>query len=939
MNTDPNLRFLDAPGEVAALMRDHDWNRSPLGPPDRWPQSLRSVVSLMLHSKFPMFVAWGPSLGFLYNDSYIEVLGAKHPFALGLPFEEIWSEIWEDVGPLARRALAGEAMYVENLPLMMRRKGYDEPTWFTFSYSPVTDEQGDVAGMYCACTETTAGVTAERTRIAQMQRLISLFEQAPGFVAVTRGHDHVYEIANPAYMDFVGREQIVGMTVRAALPELDQKFIDKLTEVFETGEPFIGRRIAVGLRRGSQGEIEDRIVDFVFQPIVDDHGRVDGIFIQGTDMTDQAIAERQAETERLRLDAVIESLPSGVALANPEGVITRVNAANREIWGMHPVAGEITAYRARQGWWADDSARRGDPLHDEDWALARALRGEIVRGDIVEVQPFDDHPRRTVLMQATPVRLDDGALAGAVVVQTDISDRVRAEADLRASEARFRTMTNAMPQMVWSALPDGETDYYNQQFHAFTGLAEGAANGARWLEVLHGDDRARVGVQWERSLATGEDYDVQLRLRHHSGEYRWVLVRAVAVRADDGTIVRWMGTATDIHEQRVAQDALERSERALRDADQRKDEFLAMLAHELRNPLAPIGTASQLLMLSSDPARVRSAGEVIARQVRHMTELVDDLLDVSRVTRGLVHLDMETLDLKAVVTSAIEQVRALIDARGHALRTRLPAGQMWVNGDRTRLVQILANLLNNAAKYTPEGGEIHLVADVQDGNVCVSIRDNGQGIEPALLPKIFDLFTQADRSPDRTQGGLGIGLALVRSLVVLHGGSITADSKGRNQGAAFTVSLPQVQAPAQAPHRTSDDMAHDGAALDIVVVDDNVDAAQTLQVLLQAMGHRARVFHRARDAFESIVAEPPEVAFLDIGLPDITGHELARGIRERLGARTGVLAALSGYGQPQDHAASREAGLDFHLVKPIDQAMLMEVLARASDAADAQKQR
>src|SRR6478735_2025372 len=174
----PNLRFLDAPGAVAALMRDHDWRRSPLGPPERWPQSLRSVVSLMLHSKFPMFVAWGPSLGFLYNDPYSEILGTKHPDALGRPFEEIWFEIWDDVGPLARRALAGEAVYFENLPLTMLRKGYEEHTWFTFSYSPVIDEQGEVAGMYCACTETTTGVTAERMRLAQMQRLTSLFAQA-----------------------------------------------------------------------------------------------------------------------------------------------------------------------------------------------------------------------------------------------------------------------------------------------------------------------------------------------------------------------------------------------------------------------------------------------------------------------------------------------------------------------------------------------------------------------------------------------------------------------------------------------------------------------------------------------------------------------------------------------------------------------------------------
>jgi PAS domain-containing protein len=229
----------------------------------------------MLHSKFPMFVAWGPSLGFLYNDPYAEILGTKHPNALGIPFQDIWSEIWPAIGPLVQRALAGEATYVENLPLKMRRKGFDEATWFTFSYSPVVDEHGDIAGMYCACTETTGVVIAERAGFARMQRLMSLFEQAPGFVAVTRGREHVYEIANPAYLEFVGRKHIVGLSVRNALPELDQKFIDQLTRGGGHRVPYIGRRIPVGLRRGDKEQIEDRIVDFVFQPILDDDGHVD----------------------------------------------------------------------------------------------------------------------------------------------------------------------------------------------------------------------------------------------------------------------------------------------------------------------------------------------------------------------------------------------------------------------------------------------------------------------------------------------------------------------------------------------------------------------------------------------------------------------------------------------------------------------------------------
>ena len=931
MPTRNNLRFLDAPGEVAALMRRHDWSLSPLGPLQGWPQSLRSVVSLLLRSKFPMFVAWGPSLGFLYNDSYAEILGTKHPAAIGRPFEEIWSEIWDDVGPLAKRALAGEAIYLENLPLTMQRKGYEEHTWFTFSYSPVVDEHGDVAGMYCACTETTENITSEASRRDQMQRRRSLFEQAPGLFAVTRGREHVYEITNPAYLELVGRQGIVGLSVRDALPELDQKFIDQLNDVFDSGIPYIGRRIPVGLRR--QGEMEERIVDFVFQPIVGVSGKVDGILIQGTDITEQAVAERDAQTERRRLDAVIESLPSGVILVDRDGAITRVNAANRTIWGEHPMPEGVAGYGVWHGTWADGTARHGQPVLPEDWALARALRGEVVTGDVVKIQPFGDGPRRTLLLQAMPIRLEDGELTGAVVAQTDISDRIRAEAELRASEARFRTITDAMPQMVWSTLPDGYHDYFNRQWYDYTGLPEGETDGERWANVFHPDDQPSAWARWRHSLATGEDYEIQYRLRHRSGEYRWVLGRAVPVRSERGAIIRWLGTCTVIHEQRLAQESLQRSERALREADRRKDEFLAMLAHELRNPLAPISTASQLLqMMPSDPARVRAVGEVIARNVRHMTELVDDLLDVSRVTRGLVQLEMEAVNLKEVIGSAIEQARPIIDARRHALRTRLPAMSLWVRGDRTRLTQIFTNLLNNAAKYTPEGGELDLDAEVMDMRVAVHVRDSGQGIEPALLPQIFDLFTQAARSPDRSQGGLGIGLALVQSLVTLHGGEITAKSEGKNLGATFSVGLSLIEPPAASGTTTAVPGEDRPSSLDVVVVDDNVDAAVTLQILMQALGHRVRVFHRALDALDAIVQHPPDVAFLDIGLPDITGYELAREIRQRLGERTVLLAALSGYGQPQDIDASRAAGLDHHLVKPIDHASLLKVLERVGKA-------
>jgi PAS domain S-box-containing protein len=355
---------------------------------------------------------------------------------------------------------------------------------------------------------------------------------------------------------------------------------------------------------------------------------------------------------------------------------------------------------------------------------------------------------------------------------------------LRESEAKFRTIANAMPQMVWSAQSDGAHDYFNQQWYDFTGLPAGSTDGDDWSEAFHPDDQPQARALWRRSLATGELYERQYRLRHRSGQYRWTLGRALPVRDDEGRITRWMGTCTDIHDQKLAEDEL-------RQANRHKDDFLAMLAHELRNPLAPITTAAHLLALSAgNEAVVREVSAIIDRQVKHMTELVDDLLDVSRVTRGLVELQLETIDVKAVVASALEQARPLIDSRGHALVLQLASAPAFVQGDKTRLVQVLANLLNNAAKYTPQGGQIVLGVQVDHSQVRLTVGDNGSGIAPALLPRIFELFTQAERTPDRSQGGLGMGLALVKHIVALHGGAVEARSEGLGQGSAFMVTLP-----------------------------------------------------------------------------------------------------------------------------------------------------
>jgi signal transduction histidine kinase len=371
-----------------------------------------------------------------------------------------------------------------------------------------------------------------------------------------------------------------------------------------------------------------------------------------------------------------------------------------------------------------------------------------------------------------------------------------------------------------------------------------------------------------------------------------------------------------------------KAESQLREADRRKDEFLAMLAHELRNPLAPISAGAQLLQSghAGQDAVQRTAG-IIVRQVKHMTRLVDDLLDVSRVTRGLVTLARAPLDVAGVVADAVEQSEPLMQARQHRFEVALPQSPLMVNGDHKRLVQVLVNVLNNAAKYTPPGGLITLAARADGGQVRLVVSDNGIGMSQELRSRVFDLFAQADRNSDRSQGGLGLGLALVKSLVELHGGSVAVDSAGEQQGSVFTISLPAASASTAAPAGAAT-VARAARRMRVLVVDDNVDAAQTLQLLLEAGGHQVTVAHTALTALELAQAQAPELCLLDIGLPDISGYELARGLRSMPGTASATLVAVTGYGRREDRDQANTAGFDHYFVKPVDVEALLALIAK-----------
>jgi PAS domain S-box-containing protein len=632
-----------------------------------------------------------------------------------------------------------------------------------------------------------------------------------------------------------------------------------------------------------------------------------------------------SKTTEQRFQTLFEQAPFSVQLLSVDGRTLKVNQAWKDLWGTHEGDPLLEFVLTSYDMLADPQleAKGVTPY------LRRAFAGEAVRLPAIHYDPAElGKPGLARWVQATarPIKAADGHVVEVMLIHEDVTERMLAEQQLRASEAQFRTIADAMPQMVWSTLPDGYHDYYNRQWYEFTGMPAGSTDGEAWNGMFHPDDQPRAWEVWRHSLATGDSYEIEYRLRHRSGEYRWVLGRALPVRNEQGEIVRWMGTCTDIHEQKQARDELEA-------ANRRKDDFLAMLAHELRNPLAPISTAAHLLKAGPvDAAQVQRFAAIIDRQVRHMSELVDDLLDVSRVTRGLVELEKVPVDLKAVLGDAIEQVRPLVEARGHQLTLRMAPGDVFVLGDRTRLVQVFSNLLNNAARYTPPNGSlgVTLASGGQPGQVEVVVTDTGTGIDPQLLPHVFELFTQGERSPDRSQGGLGLGLALVKSLVALHAGRVRAESQGRGSGSAFSVTLPVLQghaasaSSAQQPHAAA---PRPGAALRVMLVDDNKDAAETLHLLLDSQGHDVRVVHDPSHALAIAEEQAFDVFVLDIGLPGMSGHALAQKLRAG-SHRDARFIALTGYGGAADRQRGESAGFDHYLVKPADPAELQRLLLR-----------
>ena len=507
--------------------------------------------------------------------------------------------------------------------------------------------------------------------------------------------------------------------------------------------------------------------------------------------------------------------------------------------------------------------------------------------------------------------------------------RRRSERALGESEGRYRTLTEALPQLVWTCRPDGSCDYLSRQWVEYTGVPEDEQLGLKWLDrVIHPEDRQRALSCWTAAVEGRAAYDLEYRILGADGRYRWFQTRGLPLRDAGGGIARWFGTCTDIDEKKRAEAGLREAKEAAEEANRAKDAFLAALSHELRTPLTPVLlTVSALHSDPRIPEGLRDELWMVRRNVEMEARLIDDLLDLTRIAQGKLELRSEVVNLHDIARHAATICRPEVEAKGLTLTLDLRARRHRVRGDGARLQQVLWNLLKNAAKFTPEGGAIALgTEDVGPDGLRIRISDTGIGIPPEALPRLFHAFEQGGRAVTRQFGGLGLGLAISKALVDAHGGTIRVDSEGHGKGATFTVELPEATYPAEAgggPGETGGN-GERSRSLRILLVEDHADTLRVLSRMVRGLGHAVTTAASVATALDASAAGPFDLLVSDVGLPDGSGVDLMRRLRPMPGI------ALTGYGMESDVEACRDAGFAAHLTKPVDFTRLEEAIRRVA---------
>ncbi len=648
------------------------------------------------------------------------------------------------------------------------------------------------------------------------------------------------------------------------------------------------------------------------EPNRDAEENILGITCVSWNVTRERAIERALANSRMQFCSFVSESPTSMAmldrdfryLAVSRSWIREMGRGHTEFIGRHHY--EVWPEAVVEWKHIHDAALAGEYMHKEE-----------------DLWLWPDGTKLWTRWSVYPWRDVDGQVGGIILSIDDISERKRAEEALKESEERFRMMAETVPDALFITRADGYSEYVNEYYYKTTGQLPGTTQGNGWIDGVHPDDRPRILRAWMTAVETGEPYEERLRLVNlRTGTMRWHICRARPMRDQDGRIVRWFGCTSDIEDQVHAA--------ALRETAHRKDEFLAMLSHELRNPLAAIRSAVYLLQNTPAGGRTaESAQAVIDRQVTHLTRIVDDLLDIARIARGKFHLDVRPLELGDIVRRTVEDYRGEFEKRQVELDCWLGSKELWIEGDETRLVQLIDNLLGNAAKFTPAGGRVEVFLKGERDAVLLRIRDSGIGIPPERLTELFEPFVQIDSTIDRARGGLGLGLALVKGIAEMHSGSVNATSAGRGHGTEFTIKLPLAtrEASLSVPRKTK--------ALRqrrVLLIEDNADMAELLRQLLVLLGQDALVASDGFTGIELARKERPDLVICDIGLPEMSGLDVARCLRSEEIFRTTELIALSGYGSAEDRRKSAAAGFSKHLVKPVSMDDIEQLLA--SDGVD-----
>jgi PAS domain S-box-containing protein len=864
---------------------------------------------------------------FWYNRRWYDYTGTTAEQMEGWGWQSVHDpEVLPSVLERWRASLATGRPFEMVFPL----RGKDETFRpFLTRVEPLRDDEGHVVRWFGTNTDISeqkrteeALAKAERESARALALLDSLVTNAPIGIGVY-DHDLRFVTVNPALAEMNGLsvEAHVGKAVPELLPDIPLTTLEAMRSVLRTGEP-VAQREVVGRTPKS---LEERTWFANFFPVKDAAGAVFGVGATVIEITDLRRAEHERERALLTLNALVEAAPMGLAVIDHEMKFLMVN---KPLADMNGVPADAHLGKAMVEI-APGLARHAEPIFRKVLQSGGAVVDESLEGET----PSTRDQQRVWLETWFPVGVPGQMLGVGVIVQ-DITEQRAAQRRLQFQLDLNKAITDNATTAIFMMDDLSRCTFVNPAAERMTGFSARELAGGilhDFIHHQHPDGRPYPMPECPIDRALPEQFDV---LNHEdvfirkNGEFFPVVVNAKPIRDGD----RPIGTVIEVrdvtHEKETAA-ALREVAAELSEANRKKDEFLATLAHELRNPLAPIRTGLHLLKLAGDNRdSVERLRTVMERQLEHMVRLVDDLLDVSRITRGKLELRKERVPLATVIESAVEASRPLIDEAGHELTIALPPQPVELDADPTRLAQVFLNLLNNAAKYTERGGRIRLAVERQDKQITVSVTDTGIGMAPDALVSIFDMFHQAEHSLEKSRGGLGIGLTLVKRLVEMHGGHIEARSAGLGMGSEFVVTLP-VAGQGSSTANEPDEAAASRSALRILVVDDNHDACDMLVMLLEAQGNETHAAHDGQEGVAMAERLRPDVILFDIGLPKLNGYEACRKIREQSWGKDMFVIAVTGWGQDEDRRRSRDAGFNHHMVKPVDVAALEKVLAEA----------